>query len=184
MEDLQADVLVFLNCSLESVNHGFMEELVGQALRDDCGVVSGIVADRGGLMVSCGLAFSRGDDVINPFRGLSLSATGYMGLTKVVRSVPGFEPYFFAVRSDFARSAFCLSNVTEDSLDRICTRLIQVSHDADRKVLVTPYAVATLQYNSDRHTGAFAATPSSHLRLNTNLEDFGEATGVLKRDVL
>jgi hypothetical protein len=184
MEDLQADVLVFLNCSLETVNHGFMEELVGQALRDDCALVSGVVTDRHGLIVSCGLAFGRSDDLMNPFRGLSLSATGYMGLTKVVRSVPGFEPYYFAVRSDFARLAFCLSNISEDSLDSISTRLIRMSHSAERKVLVTPYAVATLQYHSDRPTAAFAARSSSDLRLNKNLEDFGEATGVLKRGVL
>lgn len=181
MEDLKADVLVFLNCRLECVNHGFMEELVTQVLRDDCGVISGVVADRHGLVVSCGLASGQSDDLVNPFRGLPLSSAGYMGLTKVVRSVPGIDSYYFAVRSDFARSAFCLSNISEDSLDNLCTRLVSVSHREGRKVLVTPYAVATLQYNSERPTGALADPASSRLRLNRNLEDFGEVDAVLKR---
>jgi hypothetical protein len=181
MEDLNADVLIFLNCRLESVNHGFMEELVPQALRDDCGVISGVVADRHGLVVSCGLAFGQSDDLVNPFRGLPLSSAGYMGLTKVVRSVPGIDAYYFAVRSDFARSAFCLSNISEDGLDTLCTRLVSISHGEGRNVLVTPYAVATLQYNNERATGALADPASSRLRLNRNLEDFGEVDAVLKR---
>ncbi len=184
LEDLYADVLVFLNCSLDNLNHGFMEELVAQALRDDCGIVSGVVTDREGLVVSCGLTFSQSDRQVNPFRGLPLSSIGYMGLTKVVRSVPSIEPYYFAVRADFARSALCLSNISEDSLDSVCAKLIGASHKEGRKILVTPYAVATLQYNSDRNTGALPDPASSHLRLNRNLEDFGQASEVLKRGAL
>jgi hypothetical protein len=71
IEDLHADVLVFLNCSLENVNHGFMEELVAQAFRSDCGVVSGVVTNREGLVVSCGLALSQSDQLVNCFHPLA-----------------------------------------------------------------------------------------------------------------
>ena len=184
MEDFHADVLVFLNCSLEKVNHGFIEELVTQALRDDCGVVSGVVANREGLVVSCGLALSQSGEWVNPFRGLPLSSIGYMGLTKVVRSVPRLEPYYFAVGADLARSTLCLSNISEDSLDSLCAKLTAFSHRERRKILVTPYAIATLQYNSDIDTVALADPAPPHLRLNRNLEDFGQPSEVLKRGAL
>jgi hypothetical protein len=107
-----------------------------------------------------------------------------MGMTKVVRSVPSIEPYYFAVRADFARSAIRLSDITEDSLDGIGAKLISVSHRDGRKILVTPYAVATIQYNSDRQIGTLADQVSSHLRLNRNLENFGQASDVLKLSAL
>ena len=37
VEDLQSDVIILVNCRLDSVNHHFLEELAAQALREDCG---------------------------------------------------------------------------------------------------------------------------------------------------
>ncbi|MBV8072806.1 MAG: glycosyltransferase, partial [Acidobacteriaceae bacterium] len=40
--DMREDVCLFINSALEAVNHHFIDELVSQAMRTECGVVTGI----------------------------------------------------------------------------------------------------------------------------------------------
>jgi len=183
IDDLNADVLVFINCVLESVNHQFFDELVGQALREDCGIVSGTVVDRHGFVASAGLVCAK-DTIVNPFEDEPLSARGYLGMAKTLQSTPAISSHFFAVTSEFARSVFPLSNVAEDTLGALCISLMDASHCAGRKVLHTPYAVATVRYN-DRRLAPVLRTPvPPHVKLNRNLAEFGDIRDVLKRGIV
>ena len=51
LEEIPADIFVFINRPLETLNHAFFEELTSQAMRDDCGVVTGISLDRSGRVL-------------------------------------------------------------------------------------------------------------------------------------
>lgn len=48
MADIPGEVWVFINGPLESVNHMFLHELVGQAMRSECGLVTGRALDLEG----------------------------------------------------------------------------------------------------------------------------------------
>src|ERR1035441_10638750 len=43
LSDLPADIFVFVNVPIETANHMFLEALVEQTMRQDCGVASGIL---------------------------------------------------------------------------------------------------------------------------------------------
>lgn len=182
VEDLCADVLIFVNCAFDSVNHQFIDELAGQALREDCGLVSGTVAAPNGRVISAGLAYSDGA-IVNPFEDLPLSAPGYMGQALVVRSVPSLSSQFFALRSELLHTVGGLARVSEDGLDGLCVSLVTSAHAAGLKVLFTPYAVATLRAECNDHVHELCSPPPAHLILNRNLQDFGKVGDVLKRGI-
>ena len=55
VDDLESDVVVVVNCGIDSVNHEFLEELAAQALREDCGVVGGTVLRADGTILTAGV---------------------------------------------------------------------------------------------------------------------------------
>jgi hypothetical protein len=58
LSQIPAEVLVFINRPLESLNHAFFEELAAKALREECGLVTGISVDVDGHVLHSGFARS------------------------------------------------------------------------------------------------------------------------------
>ena len=54
LSDLPADIFVFVNVPIETANHMFLEALVEQTMRQDCGVASGILIDDKRLILHSG----------------------------------------------------------------------------------------------------------------------------------
>lgn len=179
LEDLQSDVVVVVNCRIDSVNHHFIEELAAQALRGDCGVVAGTILDADGVLTA-GLACSSDGTYLNPFAGLALGVSGYMGQAAVVRRVPSIAPHVFAFRTSLLQHLNGLASINEDSLGNLCADLVQSAHALGLKVLHTPYAVATVRTPGTTYNPRQGEVPPRELLLNTNLEDFSNVAGILR----
>jgi hypothetical protein len=178
--DLRSDVTVVVNHGIDSVNHAFVDELVAQALREDCGVVGGTILAANGHVVSAGLTCLADGTYVNPFEGLAPQALGYMGQARVVRAVPSIAPHVFAFQTSRLLDLNGLACLTEDSLDELCARLVRSAHASSLKVLHTPYAVATLRTNAEPYRPLQDAIAPRHLIINSNLENFSNVSATLK----
>ncbi len=179
--ELQSDVTIVVGAALDGVSHHFLQELVTQALRDDCGIVGGMVVGADGRIVSAGLVALSDGTLLNPFEGLPSQEPGYMGQAKVVRAVAAIESQVYAFRTSRLAEVSGLALVTEDTLAELSAALGRSAHTAGLKVLYTPYAVATV-----RRAVAPVFRPRQrddiprHLTVNPNLESFPNVTAVYK----
>ena len=144
LEEVDEEVLLFVNRPLESVNHLFLEELVAQAMREDCGLVTGLSVDSG-RTVHTGLIRSGSGELIDPFVNLTFPQHGYLGLLSVVREVETISDEYFAVRRDRLARIGGLGCVSASFMPRLVELLTVSVHRQGQRVLVTPYAVATLE---------------------------------------
>jgi len=143
--DIDASVMVFINGSLDRVNHFFLEELASQAERADCGMVGGIAVGPENRMAAAALELLRepnGDRILNPAAGQPLSDVGYMGLFKVVRQVASVAPHFFAARVEVLKGLGGVAAITAQPED-LCERLAGLCFRQGLRVVFTPYAIAT-----------------------------------------
>ncbi|HEX4168706.1 MAG TPA: glycosyltransferase [Bryobacteraceae bacterium] len=125
LSEVPADVFIFLNRPLDTVSHFFFDELAAQALREDCGLVTGIGLNRDGRILHSNIQFSQGELPRN---------------FGVVRSVKEITDEFFAVK----RSQIITQGVVSSThMRQVVKRLAELAHAANMRVLVTPYAVAT-----------------------------------------
>ena len=122
------DVFIFINRPLDTVNHSFVDELAAQAMRADCGLVTGIALDRTGRILHSGVLFSQGELP----RNLS-----------IVRSVEEISDEFFAVKRSQLVALGGLEAVSSAQMPGVVKRFVGLAHSADLRILVTPYAVAT-----------------------------------------
>jgi hypothetical protein len=171
-------VTVVVNAAIESVNHFFLEELVAQAVRDDCAVVGGTILQPDGRVLTAGLACRSDGTWINPYEGLGHEDVGYMGLVKVVREVSSIAPYAFAFRTARMPAGLLLR---ADNLADLCADLVDAGRAAGLKTLHTPYAVVTLRRAETLAKCRFGAAAPS-LVLNRNLEAFS-AAGALQTGI-
>ncbi len=128
LSELPADVFIFINRPLDTVNHCFFDELASQAMRADCGLVTGIALDRTGRVLHSGIHFSQGELP----RNLS-----------VVRSVEEISDEFFAVKRSQLIALGGVGAVSSAKMPQVVQRLAELARSAGTRVLVTPYAVAT-----------------------------------------
>jgi hypothetical protein len=179
VDDLESDVTIVVNCSLDSVNHHFIEELAAQALRDDCGIVGCTVVGADGRIVTAGLVCLNDGTLLNAFQGMDLSDPGYMGQAGVVRQVSALAPHVFAVRTERLGDAGGLAGLTEDSLGLVCDSLVRSAHSARLKVLHTPYAVATMRRRGETYCPSQGGVCEKPM-VNPNLEMFPDVAAILK----
>lgn len=179
--DIAAPVVIFLNTPIDAVNHHFLEELASQCERPDCGMVTGVLADRDSRMISGGLEVRGDRTVIDPARGLGISSLGYMGRFKVVRAVPCIAPHYFAVRRDLLAELGGIARIPADSLDRLTGELTALCHRKGLKILFTPYAIATSRRPIET-AGVFPSDVDApaRLRLNRNLDSLPDAVEALQ----
>ncbi|MBV8073118.1 MAG: glycosyltransferase [Acidobacteriaceae bacterium] len=141
--EIAADVFVFINRPLETVNQLFVEELAGQALREDCGVVTGISLNSEGKVLHTGLICSRDGSLVDPYAGMDLSGVSYMRQLGVPRAVETISDQFFAVRRGHLESSGGLSGISSTGMPRLLSELVKNARRQGLAVIVTPYAIAT-----------------------------------------
>jgi len=151
-------------------------------MRGDCGMVSGLLVDERGTLLS-GPMEMRPDNVsLNPSRGESLSSLGYMGRFKVVRSVACVAPSYFAVRTAVMREWGPLSLLNASFPARFTQSLVALCHKKDLKVLFTPYAIATARQAVPEPIPLDFPefqVPES-FQLNRNLNSFANPSSILQ----
>ncbi|MDQ6677256.1 MAG: glycosyltransferase [Acidobacteriota bacterium] len=149
--DIDATVVVFINGSLDRVNHFFLEELASQADRPDCGMVGGIAVGPENRMIAAAFEILRepnGERMLNPAAGQPLAETGYMGLFKVVRQVASVSPLFFAARAAVLKGLGGVAAITA-APEVLCERLAEFCYGQELRVVFTPYAIGTLSIGGD-----------------------------------
>ena len=139
LSDLPADIFVFVNVPIETANHMFLEALVEQTMRQDCGVASGILIDDKRLILHSGWETNPDGTSMDRYAGRAFEPMTIHG----IRSVTGISPHFFAVRRAQLLAAGGLAVLSSDRMPELLRRLVDVTRAAGLKVVVTPYAVAT-----------------------------------------
>jgi hypothetical protein len=180
LEQIAADILIFINRPLETVNHSFFEELIAQASRPDCGVVTGLSVDISSVIHS-GFVRDRQGSLLDPFAGLRFPQDGYLGLLSVVREVQTITDEFFAVRRECLEAVGGLGSVSASFMPFLVQQLTANAHARHLRVLVTPYAIATFE-------GVWPARPldtpsqpaGAGIRLNPNLSSFSNPAEVFR----
>jgi hypothetical protein len=145
LDELPEDVLVFINRTLETTNHFFLSELVGHAMRPECGVVTGISVDANRHVLHAGFVIDKDGQVAAPFVGTKFPAATDDIELDFVRSVHSIRGDFFAIRRDRLASIGGLVAISDSTMDRVAHRLAIAAHESDLQVLVTPYSVATFE---------------------------------------
>ena len=180
VDDLQSDVMVVVNCGIDSVNHEFLEELAAQALREDCGVVGGTVLRSDGTILTAGVCCLSDGTYVNAYDGLPLPEPGYMGQARVVRRVSSIAPHVFAFRTSLLVDLNGLASISEDSLGTLCGALVRSAHATGLKVLHTPYAIATLRRAVESYHPQQGGWVPPELMINRNIEVLPGGPAVLK----
>jgi len=184
LSEIPGDVFVFINRPIEGVNHAFFDELAAQAMRPECGLVTGISLDSDSRTAHTGLIGGRDGELMDPFAGITFSHHGYMGQLSVIRSVEAIGDYFFAVRREHLSDVGGLGAVSGAHMPRLVHRLIGNARKNGLLILVTPYAVATFA----GEVPATAIEPlesnrPSGVSINPNLMAFQHLEHVLKGNI-
>ena len=184
LSEIPGDVFVFINRPIDSVNHAFFDELAAQAMRPECGLVTGISLDPDSHAVHTGLIRGRDGELMDPFVGITFSHHGYMGQLSVVRSVEAIGDYFFAVRREHLSAAGGLGAVSGACMPRLVHRLIGNARKSGLLVLVTPYAVATFAEGIQAPTiEPLESNRCPGVSINPNLTAFQHLDQVLKGNI-
>jgi hypothetical protein len=145
LTDISAEVFIFINGPLESLNHLFFEELVAQALRPECGVVTGISVDGERRVLHSGLVYSKGDCLVDPYAGFDFSQVAHLGPMNAVRSVEMISDLFFAIRREYLLAVGGLSAISAGQMLPLVHKLVGNAHRDGLRIIVTPFAVASFQ---------------------------------------
>lgn len=170
LSDLKGDVFVFINGPLESLNHLFFEELVGQAIRSDCGLVTGMAVDTENQILPTAYLRANDESVTDPNAGVKIPDHGYMGQVSVARSIDACSELFFAVRREHLAEIGGMGVVSSSQMQILADLLSKNAREKKLSVLYTPYAVASFssvsvpQTKTDRNWDH-----SAPVRLNPHL---------------
>ena len=181
LSELEGDVVVVLNAPVESLNHQFFDEMVSCAERLDCGIAGALIVGTDGCIRNAGLYYRSDRTLMNPFAGLNYAALGYMGLAKTTRAVAGIGAQCFAVRRSRLHSIGGLAALAEDTLARVCWKLIASAHEEGLKVVYTPYAVVSVKPEADNEPFANVGKVPDDLRINPNIEAFASPADFFRR---
>lgn len=145
-----ADVFIFINRPLDTVNHHFVEELTAQAMRQDCGLVTGIALDRNGRVLHSGFRRTPADEWTDAFAGSDFFRDEMPRELHVVRTVDGVSDEFFAVKRSRLTALGGLAAILSAGMPQLVKNLVGLAHSDNTRVLVTPYAIATFDVVSPR----------------------------------
>jgi glycosyltransferase involved in cell wall biosynthesis len=143
LQEIPAEVLVFIAHPLDSLNHSFFEELTAQALREECGLIAGVSVDVEGRVLHSGLVYSPAGQLVDPFAGCEFSQTAQLEHLNAVRSVEMIADFFFAVRPEHLSAVGGLSAISAGQIPQLVHKLVTNAHRRGLRVMVTPFAVAS-----------------------------------------
>lgn len=181
-EEVREEVVIFINRPLETVNHRFFEEMCAQAVRPDCGLVTGISVDNGRVLHS-GFVRGANGSLIDPFVSLGFPQDGYLGLLSVVREVETISDEFFAVRREHLVKVGGVGAISASFMPRLVEQLTTQAHQQELRVLATPYAVATFEGVRPTCPSALTCAANQPIRINPNLLSFANFREVLSGDI-
>jgi len=173
LTDISAEVLIFINRPLESLNHLFFEELAAQALRDECGLVTGISVDGEGRVLHSGFVDSTDGRLVDPFAGLEFSQVTHLELLNVARSVETISDRFFAIRREHLSAVGGLPSVAAGQMPQLVHKLVTNANRCGLRVIVTPFAVASFHHSlPDTPVVPVPLQNHTSISLNPNLPAF------------
>lgn len=179
LSDISAEVLIFINRPLESLNHLFFEELTAQAIRPECGLVTGISVDVEKRVLHSGLLHSTGGHLVDPYAGFELSQLTHLDFLNVVRSVEMISDRFFAIRREHLSAVGGLSAVSAGQMQPLVHKLVTNANRHALRVIVTPFAIAGFhQTRPDVAVDPVRLQDHNSVALNPNLlafEDLAKA---------
>jgi hypothetical protein len=123
-------------------------------------------------MLNAGFECTGDGTLINPFAGLPHPTPGYLGLAKVTRTVAAIGPQCFAIRRSRLESEGGLAMLAEDTLTKLCQRLIESVHKESLRVVYTPYAVMTVRFDISAEPRVDVSSTPKYLYVNPNIEAF------------
>jgi hypothetical protein len=142
LAEMPEDVFIFINRPLETVNHFFLEELADQAMRQDCGLVTGISLDRTSRILHSG--FRRdGERIVDEFAGFRFSEGELLRKLSVVHSVDAISDEFFAVKRHQIEALGGFKTIFSTRMPEVVTGFIHLARSENTRILVTPYSIAT-----------------------------------------
>jgi hypothetical protein len=162
LDEMPEDIFVFINRPVETLNHTFFEELAAQAMRSDCGLVTGISLDRTGRVLH------------GAFAGIHFSQHELLRDILVVRSVDSIAGDFFALKR--------AQLVSLGGLDAV--RSANMVNNS--RVLVTPYAVATFDVDGPKTEPSPALAkqlPESPAELRQQIQNLQTALEMERRAI-
>jgi hypothetical protein len=143
LNDIPAEVLIFVNRPLESLNHLFFDELTAQAVRKECGLVTGISVDVEKRVLQSGFVSSMEGHLVDPCVGFEFSQVTHLDLMNVTRSVETISDHFFAVRHEYLAAVGGLSAVSTGQMPQLVHKLVTNANREGLRVIVTPFSVAS-----------------------------------------
>ena len=149
--DLPADVFVFVNAPIETTNHVFLDELAGYALREDCGVVSGVWIDDLRIILHAGWEVEQDGAMRDRYAGQVLTAT----TLPTSRRVSRISESLFAVRRDRLLQVGGLWPVHSERMSELMRRLTKAAEEDNLQLIITSRAVVTL-------AGSAGSLPGGH----------------------
>jgi hypothetical protein len=181
LNDLSADVFIFINRPLESLNHLFFEELSAQALRADCGLAAGISVDVEKRILHSGFVHATESRLVDPFAGFEFSQVSHLDLLNVTRSVEMVSDQCFATRREHLAAVGGLSAISAVQMPQLVHKLATKAHRQRLRVIVTPFAVASF-HQTRPNVPIDPVRPQDHnaVSLNPNLLMFEDLTQAMR----
>lgn len=175
-------VMVFFNGPLECLNHLFFEELIAQARRAECGLVTGISINTGNQIISSGLVLTPDDQLIDPYVDVKFRSGGYLNQLNLVRGLDSCTETFFAARVEMIQRVGGFAAITSNSPQMLARKLSIHAIENDLRILFTPYAIATFSKNCPRpapQQPSKTQKPRTN-RINPQLFSFEQVDHILK----
>jgi glycosyltransferase involved in cell wall biosynthesis len=172
------DVFIFINGSLETINHFFIDELVSQAMRDECGLVTGISLDLNSRILHSGFTTNSAGELIDLYVGSEFPNSGYLNQLDTIRSVDGISHHFFATKREHLAAVGGFGSLSASRMPQLACALAQNAAKRNLRVLVTPYAIATFDVTTSTRVLPCNST-AARVKVNPNLQAFN-ALEVLK----
>ena len=175
------DVLVFINRPIDLLNHFFLQELIAQALRPDCGLVSGLSVDLAGRFIHTGCIRADQKQCVDPFAGTDSRNKALGRHVRVVRSVEAISDEFFAVRREYVEAIGGFTQLASSMPQFVCF-LVEHAHRHRLQVLVTPYSIGSFDRLDEQPPPAQAAhlLDSAIAYWNVNLSAFSDPYKILQ----
>ena len=114
-------------------------------MREDCGLVTGIAVDLERKIVHSGFTRSADGKHSDNFADLMFSDFIRMAESDDVRCVEIISDHFFALRREHLEAVGGLSVISSPRMPQLVKRLTLNARRRDLRVLVTPFAVATVE---------------------------------------
>jgi O-antigen biosynthesis protein len=181
LSEISEEVFIFINRPLESLNHSFFEELAAQALREECGLVTGVSVDMQGRVLHSGLVYSIADQLLDPFVGFEFSHAAHLEHLNVIRSVEMISDLFFAIRREHLAAVGGLSAVSAGQMPQLVHKLVTNAIGRDLRIIVTPFAIASFhQTDPDVPVDPTRLRNEKGIALNPNLLEFHDLARAMR----